>query len=169
MLSIFTHQYRVMNSTVKLLNIKNKNKPEMEVWALGNWKQEARRSEAGGLRDQESQNSQIKTSLEKRNKKFLRKGKSWSGDFPLALSCLYPNLHSPRVTIHWALNRFLALGLASTKWTHIYVWLQERTQRFRVWLKSHLNLNCIHSTLVLYFFLFNFLYWSLYSWLMMLY
>lgn len=153
MLSIFTHQYRVMNSKVKLLNIKNKNKPEMEVWALGNWKQEARRSEAGGLRNQESWNSQIKISLEKRNKKFFRKGKSWSGDFPLALSCLYPNLHSPRVTIHWALNKFLALLLTSTKWTHIYVWLQESTQCFRVWLKSHIDSTVYIPPLFCFFFL----------------
>ena len=136
MLSIFTHQYRVMNSKVKLLNIKNKNKPEMEVWALGNWKQEARRSEAGGLRNQESWNTnQNQPWKEKSKVPQKRKESEWR--FPLGP--ILSVSHSSFTKSHWALNRFPALRLASTKWTHIYVWLQESTQSFRIWLKSHID------------------------------
>lgn len=44
-LSIFIHYYKIKNSKTKLLNTKNKNKPELEVLALDNWEEETRRSE----------------------------------------------------------------------------------------------------------------------------
>ena len=154
MLSIFIDQYRVMNSKAKLLNTKNKNKPEMEVWALDNWKQEARRSEAGGLRNQDSWNSQIKISYEKRNQRSLRK--SLGVGFQLALCFLHPNLHSAIVTTHWALTIRPASELASRKWGHIYVQPLESTQCFRIWLLNLTLTQLCAFTLVFLLLLFVF-------------